>query len=58
MKNIVQNVTMVAFWLILAAQAVEFFSGYYDHPSSCRVAEIHHVLKESWYARGCRMGGH
>lgn len=55
--NHVHSVTMLAFWVIVASQAIEFFCGYYEQDlHSCRAAETHYILKDSWYARGCRFG--
>lgn len=57
MTNMVNKVVAVAFWVIFASQVIEFCCGYYeDDPRSCNVAETHYILRESWYARGCRFG--
>jgi hypothetical protein len=47
----------MAFWVVVLADVVEFFCGYYEEDfESCRSAQTHYILKESWYAAGCRMG--
>jgi hypothetical protein len=58
MKNIVRNLVFMCFWVVFLADVIEFFAGYYEqNPLECTVAQDHHILKETWYSVGCRMGG-
>jgi hypothetical protein len=57
MKHIVLNVIAIAFWLMTFANLVEFMTGFYEsEPKACIAAATHYVLKDSWYAMGCRAG--
>lgn len=57
MDNAVRNVIVFAFWVMFAADLLQFLRGYAEaHDSNCRSALMHPVLSSSYYAHGCSWG--